>query len=295
MPTDNSCCTVGGLPTPTINAPATPFDPCADATRVIVCAPDPVPFTLTGQDCAGSPVDTLVEPGQGGLAVQPAGHVYSVKLCQPTGLFDREPFVLCAPDGTKVWVQDVTPQEAPLGTAPTFEAYDLNGAPWAGDKSTLVDCGQEKIDLGAAEFFCDAGQTITRTTVWDISVQPAAVLGNIWQDVAGNVVAAPGAPTAGACSVERPVLIYLERNPGVVSMADIVAAAGTNKIQSVTVKQVLGLGSVNADSGSGVPLSVGEVWSWSALTGADSWDYLGLSALTMDAGGGEQRITATYI
>jgi hypothetical protein len=27
----------------------------------------------------------------------------------------------------------------------------------------------------------------------------------------------------------------------------------------------------------------------------DAWDYLGASALTMDASGGEQRITATFI
>jgi hypothetical protein len=99
----------------------------------------------------------------------------------------------------------------------------------------------------------------------------------------------------GPCerSIESKQLIYLERNGGVVTMADIVAATGSPKIMSVTVKQISGRGSITGDSGSGVPMDAGETWSWSAVSDENS-DHLSTSTLSMAAGTGEQRITAIY-
>jgi hypothetical protein len=117
-------------------------------------------------------------------------------------------------------------------------------------------------------------------------------------DVAGNIVAGADATntTPGVCPavpVLREVLVYMERNGGTVTVADIVANTGAIAIHSITVKQISGRGSVAADSGSGVPLDAGETWSWSAVS-PDNTDTLNASVLTLDAGGGEQRITATY-
>jgi hypothetical protein len=99
----------------------------------------------------------------------------------------------------------------------------------------------------------------------------------------------------GVCekSLDTPHLIYLERNGGTVTMADIMAATGAIRILSVTVKQISGRGEITADSGSGVPMDAGETWSWSAVSDKNA-DHLSTSALTMTANG-EQRITATYI
>lgn len=93
--------------------------------------------------------------------------------------------------------------------------------------------------------------------------------------------------------IERRFQTYLERNGGTVTMADIVAASGAAQVHSVTVKQISGTGTVTGDSGSGVPMSAGETWSWSVVS-QDNLDTLSSSNIVMDAGGGEQRITATY-
>lgn len=114
---------------------------------------------------------------------------------------------------------------------------------------------------------------------------------------AGGVVVAYTTLSAGQCAIPRPEtphFIYLERNGGVVAMADILAVSGARQVLSVTVKQISGRGSINGDAGSGVPMDAGETWSWSVQTD-DHMEFLSLSALQMDAGGGEQRITATYI
>jgi hypothetical protein len=195
-------------------------------------------------------------------------------------------------------VVTVWDETAPLATPPTIEAYTLAGAVYAGDKSLLVDCAAEKLDV-VTEEYCSAGLQYERTSFYDVTTMPPTLAATLWRDASGASVAAPAPGTVGACAVvipDRKVLIYLQQNLATLTMADIVAAVGTIHIQSVTVKQILGTGLVGGDAGSGVPLTQGEVWSWSAVTGADAWDYLGASALKMTSGGGgEQRITATYI
>jgi hypothetical protein len=127
-----------------------------------------------------------------------------IPVCKPKTVFDREMVKLCHPDGTKVLVQDVTPEDAPLGTAPTlsFWTIAIPSVPYTGDTSQLKDCGAEKIDLTAAEWFCASGVPISRSDAWDVSVSPRALIGSIWQDVSGAVVPAPaaGSYVVGDCS-----------------------------------------------------------------------------------------------
>lgn len=116
--------------------------------------------------------------------------------------FDREFAILCAPDGTKVITQNVTPEDAVLGTPPVIEAWTLAGTAYTGDIALLTDCGAEKVDVTAAQWFCASGTPISRTDFWDVFSTPRALLGSMWQDSAGNIVPAPAAGTfvVGDCS-----------------------------------------------------------------------------------------------
>lgn len=299
MSTNGNCCPTPGLPTPAVVGPALPRSnpsPCDMATPVYICEQTPpTPITVTGADCAGAPI--AVTDSHVMLTVPAPGAVQLVKFCTPTGEFDREYSTLCAPDGTKVLVVTAWDKTAPLATAPVVETYTLAGTAYTGNRALLVDCAAEKLDV-VTEEYCVGGFQYERTSFYDVSATPPVLSATLWRDQSGSSVSDPGPGTVGQCPLiidDRKVLIYLERNGGTVSMADIVANTGTVHIQSVTVKQIQGTGSVGGDAGSGVPLSQGETWSWSAVTGSDAWDHLGASALKMDAGGGEQRITATYI
>lgn len=285
-----------GCPRPAGKLPSP--DGCDRAIPVVICdAPLITPLTIVGADCAGAPVTVV---GAKGALVQTVPHpdaVQKVQLCNASG-FDREKQLLCDPaTGAGVWVVTLWPSDAVPGTLPTVEAYTQSGAAYTGAISALTRCNSEKLDIGEAEFFCANGQTLTRTTAWDVSGAAPVAVSSVWQDLSGAVVAAPAAATlaSGACAIERQVKIYLERNGGVISMADIVAAVGTSRVQAVTVKQISGRGTVSADSGSGVPIDAGEVWSWSAISGAEALDLIGDSQLAFDAGTGEQRISATYL
>jgi hypothetical protein len=125
-----------------------------------------------------------------------------VTVCQPAAKYDREMQVLCAPDGSKVAVQNVTPDTAPLGTAPIFEAWNLDGSAWGGNVATLADCATERVDIAAAAWFCVSGQSVSRTDFWDIASVPRTLLGSVWQDASGAAIAAPaaGTYTVGECS-----------------------------------------------------------------------------------------------
>ncbi len=277
-----------------LNAHALPALPIAPAPALTMQLSDK--GAAIGKDCAG--VDLPPVPIVG--AVQTVPHpqaVQLVKICSPTATLDREYSTLCAQDGTKVLVVTAWDTTAPLATAPTVEAYTLAGAIYSGDRTLLTDCGTEKLDM-VSEPYCSGGLQYERVSFYSVSTTPPALVSTLWRDASGAVVAEPSAGALGACPAlvdDRKVLIYLERNGGVITMADIVAACGTIHIQSVTVKQISGDGAVSGDAGSGVPLSAGETWSWSAITGNDAWDHLGASALMMAAGTGEQRITATFI
>jgi hypothetical protein len=260
----------------------------------------PAPLPVQGMVCDGS-----LQPAIASQAVQTVPHpdfVQNVKFCDPLpplkiefsetklysasselGLFRIREYS----EDTGVW---------------TLRYENLDGTPFTGTLPTDLTSVTAQVNVTrTAVLGCAAGVSYYMRETARFDAETGALESELvdWVDSAGVVsAAAPAGFVLGDCPAvvpERKVLIYLERNGGVVSMADIESAVGTNKIQSVTVKQIAGTGSVSGDSGSGVPLSTGETWSWSAITGSDAWDYLGASALSLDAGSGEQRITALYI
>jgi hypothetical protein len=245
-------------------------------------------ITIMGQDCAGLPLPVTAPYGTVAQVVQAPGQVLTVRMCPTAKVQDREMVVLCAPDGTKVVIQNVTPEDAPLGTAPTFEAWGLNGVPYGGAVAALTDCGAEKVDISAGEDYCAAGVNYTRVDV--ISTTTLLPVGVLWLNDAGAPVAAPVAPTKGVCIVIRSPKIYLTDNIATLTMAQVAAAAGAAAIETVTVKQISGTGAIASDSGTGVQLDAKEVWSWDVPKG----DTLGASALTFNAGTGKQHVTAIY-
>jgi len=215
---DAQGCLVGGIERVTITcAPDTRTVECLDAFGVTLPACPPklpvsyvipqkcpdVPVTVPALDstmCDGSTVDVQTAQLANQVVNAPGTALLVKMICDEK--FDREFVILCAPDGTKVITQNVTPEDAPLGTAPVIEAWTLAGTAYTGDISLLTDCGAEKIDLTAAEWFCASGVPISRSDAWDVSVSPRALIGSIWQDVSGAVVPAPaaGSYVVGDCS-----------------------------------------------------------------------------------------------
>ena len=162
-----------------------------------------VPVTVPALDstmCDGSTVDVQTAQLANQVVNAPGTALLVKMICDEK--FDREFVILCAPDGTKVITQNVTPEDAPLGTAPVIEAWTLAGTAYTGDISLLTDCGAEKIDVTSAEWFCASGVPISRTDFWDVFSTPRALIGSLWQDVSGAVVPAPaaGSYVVGDCS-----------------------------------------------------------------------------------------------
>lgn len=116
-------------------------------------------------------------------------------------------------------------------------------------------------------------------------------------DLFGVTVPTPTVMSEGACpapvAVAPKIKIYLERNLGVLTVADILTITGAKHLHSITVKQYSGEGTLTADNGSPVPLAEKEIWSWSVISQGQV-ESLDGSVLSMDAGSGEQRITAIY-
>jgi hypothetical protein len=219
----------------------------------------------------------------------PAGTVVYTKPCPGGGEFDQS--ILCDDTGAQVIVV-VSYDNAGI---PTSAFYNLDSSPYTGDTSKLRQCSTSLESDGVE--WCFNGVNLTQWVVKD-NGEPTGVV--YWADaVTGAVIAAPSGPTLvrGVCplpNVEIPHLIYMGRNTGIITMADIVGISGARHILSVTVKQMAGQGEIKADAGDAVPFDAGETWSWSASAN-NPLEFITTSLLSMDAGSGEQRITATYI
>lgn len=139
-----------------------------------------------------------------GVVVVPCGDcpaevvVISTPPAPPVPKFDREMVTLCAPDGTKVIVQNVTNEEAAVGTAPVFEAWNLNGTPYTGAISALTDCGADKVNTEHTDY-CAAGVNYTR--VDGLSETTGLPVWTIWLDDTGAPVAQPVGAVKGVCLV----------------------------------------------------------------------------------------------
>lgn len=193
----------------------------------------------------------------------------------------------------KVLLSKVYNEETGVQTQ-TLVMYPYSGAapvsPYVG---AFGDCGEAEVTSVEG---CFAGIPVV---IHFIHGTPGDAPVSIITNVDGVIVAGANASNtvAGVCPVlpvETPHYVYMERNGGVVTVADIQAASGARHVLSVTVKQMNGRGEITADAGSGVPIDAGETWSWSVQTD-DHNEFLTQSALTLNAGDGEQRITATYI
>jgi hypothetical protein len=169
---------------------------CEDPVFVEPC-PASTPITVASLNCLGEPVSLT------GLGlVQTVPHptaIQLVKLCAPTQQ-DREMQILCAPDDSRVIVQNVTPIDAPLGTAPEFEMYKLDGTLYTATPiTTLVSCASgSKYALAGEVNYCLAGVSYTRTDVIDLATQ--LPISSIWLNDLGNPVPAPIEATKGLCS-----------------------------------------------------------------------------------------------
>jgi hypothetical protein len=261
---------------PTVAIPSVPVEVTAAIAPVQLVKN----FTTNGVDCAGLPISVTGSQGQLVQTVPHPNAVQKVQICN--GVNDREQQLLCTPEGEKVLLQyDETTIPPTL-----LSAWNLNtNSAYVGAIASLSDCGAEKIDLRSTDY-CAAGTNYTRVDFIDTTT--LLPIGSIWLDDSGQPTAQPIGAVKGVCSTQAFDLIYLERNGGVVKMADIVAATGATKITSVTVKQISGRGTISSDSGSGVPIDANESWSWG------NNNSLINAQLVMDASSGEQRITAIY-
>lgn len=160
--------------------------------------PPPAPAPVSGIDCAGAVVTAAAT-----LTIPHPTAVQLVKIC-PTSIvaakFDREMQVLCAPDGSKVLVQNVTSEESPLGTAPVIEAWTLAGAPYAGSIALLTDCGVDKVNTEKSDY-CLGGVEYTR--VDGLSESTGLPVWTVWLNDAGLPVAAPVGAAKGNCSDQQ--------------------------------------------------------------------------------------------
>jgi hypothetical protein len=156
-----------------------------------------------GKDCVGADLPA-VPTHAAVLAIPHPTAVQLVKICGDKPKFDREMVVLCAPDGTRVIVQNVTPEDSPLGASPVFEAYTLAGAPYTGSITTLTDCATEKVDLADAEDYCLNGVNYSR--VDGIDIKTGLPVFSTWLNDAGIPVAAPVGAKKGICEECKPTI-----------------------------------------------------------------------------------------
>jgi uncharacterized repeat protein (TIGR01451 family) len=258
---------------------------CPAKVEVCGLATPPV-VDIVGKDCTGADV-----PFQGTLQSQAIHNVPGVPLlvkqCPMPTEYDRAFAVLCAPDGTKVVVQNVTDETAPFGTAPAFEAWKLDGTAYAGPLAALVDCGEEKVDISEAMWFCASGSPISRVDFWSVNTTPRALLGSFWQDISGAVIAAPamGSYTVGDCAgAIAPSIVHWCVNgvctDGIAWYATTTGAlvrVTTTSGTVVTTPAVLECGCCPADEHTDRPLCVN-------MTSGEVWDVVERTALSACGG-----------
>lgn len=128
------------------------------------------------------------------LTTQAPGTVFDVRVIEP---LDREFINMCDPTNN----HKVTLQYDVATVPPTLlSAWNLStNAAYVGVVANLVECVSEKLDYGSPMAYCSGGQNYTRTDVFNALTQ--ALVGSVWQDSAGTVVAQPPSPTIGACKV----------------------------------------------------------------------------------------------
>lgn len=202
---------------------------------------------------------------------------------------DYEKTVMCDPaTGARVLV--ITDLSVP--TAPVVSYWSLSaGAPFTGVTTGLVQCSSAAVSVESDQRpMCDNGQDFLRWYVKE-NGQPT---GQFYDTLLDGSLYVAGAPTPGACVITPKQFIYTYRNGGVWGMADIVSQVAPGVVQSVTVVQISGTGSLVGDYGGGFPLYANESQTFAAY-GTSPMDGLNSSSTLFDAGSGEQHITAVIV
>jgi hypothetical protein len=183
--------------TPVANAAVVPCTSCPVEVTAVPQPPIVVPATACGGDTTVYASSTLSQ-----VVHTAPGTALLVKICRENQRFDREMLQLCTPDGTKVFVQNVTPDNAVLGSAPIFEAWTITGARYTGALASLVDCGGDKVNTEHSDY-CLAGVNYTR--VDGLAENTGAPIWSVWLNDAGVLVSAPIGATKGVCGKCKPI------------------------------------------------------------------------------------------
>lgn len=210
---------------------------------------------------------------------------------------DREVSAWCDPvSGAQVAVVTIWDSAAPAGTAPTVEAYSLDGMPYAGVVSALAKCSPSPgADIETLDqLVCVGGVSYTHTAF--VNTATLAQVGSLWRNASGTVVAAPvGVATPGPCPTERTLFVqFRDLAPtttltGAAIVADLPAGA---QLTSVAIRQKSGVGSVAGADGVLVPMDAGEMWSWNV--GTSDEDPTLSPLFDLGAGTGTMRVVTMY-
>ena len=99
---------------------------------------------------------------------------------------DREVSAWCDPvSGAQVAVVTIWDSAAPAGTAPTVEAYSLDGMPYAGVVSALAKCSPSPgADIETLDqLVCVGGVSYTHTAF--VNTATLAQVGSLWRNASG--------------------------------------------------------------------------------------------------------------
>jgi hypothetical protein len=206
--------------------------------------------------------------------------------------FDREIITLCGPNGSIVLVQDVTSVEAPIGTTPTILAWNLDATPYTGVISELKKCENlNDVEVETTDY-CANGLNVQK--VQGFSSKDGVLLWTLWLNDAGAIVPVPLNAVKGACPTAKNLnkKTHLSENTGILTLASIITLLPANSIiESISVSQVIGIGSISGDTGTGLTMETGRTESFNV----GDFGNFNTSSMSMDAGvGGRQRISIIY-
>lgn len=206
--------------------------------------------------------------------------------------FDREIITLCGPNGSIVLVQDVTSVEAPIGTTPTILAWNLDATPYTGVIAELKKCETlNDVEVETTDY-CANGLNVQK--VQGFSSKDGVLLWTVWLNDAGAIVPVPLNAVKGACPTAKNLnkKTYLSENTGVLTVSSIISLLPANSIiESITITQVIGIGSILGDTGAGLTMETGRTDSFNV----EDLGNFNTSLMSMNAGvGGKQRISIIY-
>jgi len=152
-------------------------------------------------------------------------------LAPAAATFDREFQVMCAPDGTRVMVRDVSSSAAAPGTVPVLEFYTLAGGAWAGDPATLSTCDVDDDVLEITPLQgCLNGVEIQGIALVTDSMPPT-VIGELWRGPLGVWGVLPAGATVGACAAAGAPLAGSSKYASYVVQQVDEATAGTTYVR----------------------------------------------------------------